>query len=229
MSASRWAQAIGVLAGTVLIHELAHAIAARRAGGEVRELGIGFGPVLARRRIGGVDVTLRSIPLGGFAAIDVEKLPPARRLPVLLAGPLANIAVGLVLRALARPDTPVGLPGQTRRMEVGGMLAAVAMLRQASSAGPVVLARAAGDVNLSVGLANLLPVFPLDGGHVAAAQLEAAGASRAAVAAFKQITAGLFLSMAIRVLLTDLVRLRQGSRETAAPGEPPSSRDGAGT
>lgn len=222
MSASRWAQAVGVLAGTVLIHEVAHAVAARRAGGEVRELGIGFGPVIARRRIAGVDVTLRPVPLGGFAAIDVEKLPPSRRLPVLLAGPLANIAVGIILRALARPEEPVGLPGQTRRMEVGGMLAAVAMLRQASSAGPATLARAAGDINLSVGLANLLPIFPLDGGHVAAAQLEAVGASRTAVAAFKQITAGLFLSLAIRVLLADLARLRH-----AAPESPASARNGA--
>ena len=227
MSASRWAQAIGVLAGTVLIHEVAHAVAARRAGGAVRELGIGFGPVLARRRIGGIDVTLRPVPLGGFAAIDVEKLPPSRRLPVLLAGPLANIAVGMVLRALARSETPVGLPGQTRPMEVGGMLAAVTMLRQASAAGPAALARAAGDINLSVGLANLLPVFPLDGGHVVAAQLEAAGASRTAVAAFKQITAGLFLSLAIRVLLADLARLRHGSRETAASRHPAWARNGA--
>jgi membrane-associated protease RseP (regulator of RpoE activity) len=227
MSASRWAQAIGVLAGTVLIHEVAHAVAARRAGGEVRELGIGFGPVLARRRIGGIDVTLRPVPLGGFAAIDVEKLPPSRRLPVLLAGPLANIAVGIILRALARPEEPVGLPGQTRRVEVGGMLAAVTMLRQASSAGPAALARAAGDINLSVGLANLLPVFPLDGGHVAAAQLEAVGASRAAVAAFKQITAGLFLSLAIRVLLADLARLRIAASGTPVSGIPASARNGA--
>lgn len=227
MSASRWAQAIGVLAGTVLIHEVAHAVAARRAGGEVRELGIGFGPVLARRRIGGIDVTLRPVPLGGFAAIDIEKLPPSRRLPVLLAGPLANIAVGMVLRALARPETPVGLPGQTRPMEVGGMLAAVTMLRQASSAGLATLARAAGDINLSVGLANLLPIFPLDGGHVAAAQLEAAGASRTVVAAFKQITAGLFLSLAIRVLIADLARLRNGARETTASSDPASARNGA--
>lgn len=227
MSATRWAQAIGVLAGTVLIHEAAHAVAARRAGGEVRELGIGFGPVLARRRIGSIDVTLRPVPLGGFAAIDVERLPPSRRLPVLLAGPLANIAVGMVLRALAHPEAPVGLPGQTRPMEVGGMLAAVTMLRQASSAGPATLARAAGDINLSVGLANLLPVFPLDGGHVAAAYLEATGASRAVVAAFKQITAGLFLSLAIRVLMADLARLRHGPRETAASRSSASARNGA--
>jgi membrane-associated protease RseP (regulator of RpoE activity) len=218
MHARGWLQAVSVLAGTVLIHEIAHAAAARRAGGEVREVGIGFGPPLARRRVAGVDVTLRAIPFGGFAAIDIERLPPARRIPVLLAGPLANIAAGLVLRALAGQAQPVALPGQTRRVEVGGVLAALAMLRQAAAGGPGALARAAGDVNLSVGLANLLPVVPLDGGHLAAAQLEAAGASPAAVSAFRQITATLFLSFALRVLWADLARLRGLPR--AGGGQP---------
>ncbi|MDQ7859619.1 MAG: site-2 protease family protein [Armatimonadota bacterium] len=214
MRGRRWLQAVGVLAGTVLVHEIAHAVAARRAGGEVREVGLGFGPPLARRRVADVDVTLRAIPLGGFAAIDVERLPPARRIPVLLAGPLANVAVGLALRLLAGRAGPTTLPGQTRRVEVGGMLAALAMLTQASARGPASLLRAAGDVNLSVGLANLVPAVPLDGGHLAAAQLEALGAGRGVIAAFRQVSAALFVSFALRVLLADLARLR------GTPGEP---------
>lgn len=216
MSWTRTLQAIGVLGGTVLLHEVAHAVVARRVGGDVREVGIGFGPVLVRRRVAGVDVTLRPIPFGGFAAIAIDRLPPAKRVPVLLAGPAANIAAGLLLRALAGPQRAVGLPGQKSRLEVGGLLSAIAMLRRAGDLGPGALARAAADVNLSVGVANLIPVLPLDGGHLAAAQLEAAGAGRSTVAAFRQITAGLFLWVAIRVLLSDLVRLRGGA-PTARP------------
>jgi membrane-associated protease RseP (regulator of RpoE activity) len=219
VSWTRWTPAVAVIGGTVVLHEVAHAVAARWAGGAVREVGVGFGPVLARRRIRGVDVTLRPIPLGGFAAIDVERLPPRRRVPVLLAGPLANIAAGLVLRRLAgRPGRPgfggaaAALPGQTRPVEVGGLLAAMVMLTRAAAAGPRSLVRAAGDVNLGVGLANLLPVLPLDGGHLAAAQLEAAGASRAVVLAFKQITAALFAWFVSRVLASDLDRLRKSPR-----------------
>ncbi len=211
----RWAQAIGVIGGTVLLHEVAHAVAARRAGGEVKEVGIGFGPPIARGRVGGVSVTLRPIPLGGFAAIDIDQLPPARRLPVLLAGPFANITVGLVLRRLTASQAPVLLPGQTRRVEVGGLLSALSMLTRAAADGPRALWRTAGDVNLSVGLANLLPMLPLDGGHLAAAHLEAAGARKPVVAAFRQITAGLFVWFAVRVLLADLIRLRR-----ARPGPP---------
>lgn len=204
-----WAQAFGVIGVTVLLHEVAHAVAARRAGGTVREVGIGFGPPLARRQIGGVDVTLRPIPIGGFAAIDVEQLPPARRVPVLLAGPLVNIAAGLLLRRLAHATPQTLLPGQSHRIEVGGLLAALTMLTRAAATSPRSLARTAGDINLSVGLANLLPVLPLDGGHLAAAQLEAAGAGKSAVMAFKQITAGFFLWLAVRVLFADLARLRR--------------------
>lgn len=208
MSIRRWAEAVGVLAGTVLLHELAHALAARRAGGTVREVGIGFGPVLARRRVGGVEVSLRPVPLGGFAVIEIEDLPPNQRVPVLLAGPLANIGVGLLLRALARVARPAALPGQTRRVEVGGLLTALAILTRASASGPRALARAAADVNLSVGLANLVPLLPLDGGHLAVARLEAAGASRPLLAAFRQVTSALFLWIVAYVLLADLARLR---------------------
>lgn len=206
-----WAQAVGVIGGTVLLHEVAHALVARRVGGEVKEVGIGFGPPIARGRVGGVTVTLRPIPLGGFAAIDVEQLPPARRLPVLLAGPVANILAGLLLRRVTAPQAPVLLPGQTRRVEVGGVLSALSMLTRAAAAGPRVLLRTAGDINLSVGLTNLLPLLPLDGGHLAAANLEAAGARKSIVTAFRQITAGFFLWFAVRVLLADVLRLRRAS------------------
>jgi Zn-dependent protease len=83
------------------------------------------------------------------------------------------------------------------------------MLTRAAAAGPRTLLRTAGDVNLSVGLANLLPMLPLDGGHVAAAHLEAAGVKRSIIVGFRQITAGIFLWFALRVLLADLGRLRR--------------------
>jgi membrane-associated protease RseP (regulator of RpoE activity) len=197
-----------VLAGTVLLHEIAHAVATRRAGGSVREVAVGFGPVLARGRIAGTDVTLRAVPIGGFAAVDVAALPPSKRVPVLLAGPLANIVTGLLLRRLAGPVAPTMLPGQTRAVEVGGLLSALTMLRRASVGGTRALVRAAGDINFSVGLANLLPIVPLDGGHIAAARIEAAGFRRGTVEAFRRLSASIFFWIALRVLLSDLARLQ---------------------
>jgi membrane-associated protease RseP (regulator of RpoE activity) len=208
-SAGRWISAVGVLAGTVLLHEVAHAIAARRAGGEVREIAVGFGPRIARARIASTDVSLRAVPVGGFAAIDVDKLPPRRRIAVLLAGPVANIVVGTALRRIAgrAPATP--LPGQSRTVEVGGLISAIAVLRGAASGGARTLLRAAGDLNISIGLANLLPLLPLDGGHIASARMEVAGARRPAIAAFRQISTAIFLWFALRVLVADLARMRR--------------------
>jgi membrane-associated protease RseP (regulator of RpoE activity) len=206
-----WAQAFGVIGGTVLLHEMAHVLAARRAGGTVREIGIGFGPPVARAQWGETAVTLRPIPLGGFAAIDVERLPPGRRTSILVAGPLANILAGLVLRWFGGATGPAMLPGQRRSVEVGGLLAALTMLVRAAAGGSRSLVRTAGDINLSIGLANLLPVLPLDGGHLAAARLEAAGADQSIVTAFKQVTAGFFVWLALRVLFADLERLRRSS------------------
>ncbi|MGH2403608.1 MAG: site-2 protease family protein [bacterium] len=211
VSVKHWAQAVGVIGGTVVLHEMAHALAARRAGGDVKEIGIGFGPPLAKARWGATLVTLRPFPIGGFAAIDVDRLPPGRRTPVLLAGPLANILAGLILRQLGGASGPAVLPGQTRPVEVGGLVAALTMLVRAAGGGTRALVRTAGDVNVSIGLANLLPILPLDGGHLAAARLEAAGADSSVVAAFKQITAGFFVWLALRVLFADLARLRRSS------------------
>ncbi|MDI6771153.1 MAG: site-2 protease family protein [bacterium] len=236
MDWARWARVVGVIGGTVMVHEIAHAIAARRAGGDVREVGVGFGPALLRRKIRGVDVTLRPLPFGGFAALDLDRLPPARRIPVLLAGPLANIAAGLLLRYVARVSAPASaehaalpghaaLSGRSGSIQVGGLLAALAMLTRAADAGLPSLIAAAAAVNLSVGLSNLLPVMPLDGGHLAAARLEAAGARPSVVSAFRQISAALFLWFALRVLLSDLARLRGGELGGPIRGSAPA-RDG---
>lgn len=211
MGWARWARVVGVIGGTVMVHELAHALAARRAGGEVREIGVGFGPTLWRRKIRGVDVTLRPLPLGGFAAIDLDRLPPARRIPVLLAGPLANIAAGLLLRQAARVQAPALLPGQTGGIQVGGLLSVLALLTGADAGGPRQLAAAAGTLNLSVGISNLLPLLPLDGGHLAVARMEAAVVRPRAVSLFRGFSAALFGYLAVWALASDLARVRQAT------------------
>lgn len=208
MGWARWARVVGVIGATVMVHEIAHAIAARRAGGDVREVGVGFGPVLLRRKVGGVDVTLRPLPLGGFAAIDLDRVPPARRVPVLLAGPAANIAAGLLLRQAARVPAPALLEGQAERMQVGGLLSVLSLLTRADGAGPRSLAAAAGALNLSIGISNLIPLLPLDGGHLAVARMESAGVRPDAVTLFRGLSAALFGWLAVWTLVSDLARLR---------------------
>ena len=107
------------LFGSVLLHELGHALAARRLGIRTRS------------------ITL--YPFGGVAALAGEPRSPGVELIVALAGPAVNFG----LAALSLLPAALGLPG-------AGSFAAL---------------------NLVMGLFNLAPAFPMDGGRVLRAWL----------------------------------------------------------
>jgi len=211
----RMATALGVIGATVALHEMAHALVAVWLGGRVREVSVGFGPALLRAKVRSVPVTVRAVPAGGFAAIDVDHLPPARRIPMLLAGPLANLAVGLALSVGLRRH-PVVPFGTGRKVGLSGMLGTMSALMHAAEQGPGAVGRLAGAVNVGLGVMNLLPVYPLDGGHVALNLLEARGVSVRARAAFAGLTAAAFLWLAQAAVVADL-RQVFGQRGTPRP------------
>jgi membrane-associated protease RseP (regulator of RpoE activity) len=204
----RWLRALAVLSGTVLVHELAHALAAWRAGGRVQEIAVGFGPRLLTYHADGTTLSLRPLLLGGFAAIDLDTLPPQRRAPVLLAGPFANLLLGMLL--LPRRVPPVTVDGvagpRPARVQISGVVGALTMLSRAAH--PEALRFLAAQINLSVGLANLLPLMPLDGGHLALAKMEARGVPAAGRNLFRHATALVFFWLLLQVLASDLRRLR---------------------
>lgn len=126
--------------GSVLLHELGHALMARRFG------------VLTRRII--------LSPIGGIAQLEGMPRRPRQELAVALAGP----AVNFVLAALLWVVTPA--------------LAGSALLGQ--FLGSVMVA------NLGLGLFNLVPAFPMDGGRALRAILaERIGSRRATETAAK--------------------------------------------
>jgi membrane-associated protease RseP (regulator of RpoE activity) len=205
----------GVIGATVALHEAAHAVMAVRAGGKVKELGIGFGPQLARTRIrtkaGEIPVVLRALPLGGYAAIDVDEIPPQRRIPLLLAGPLANIAAGLPLMlALRNEAVPLPLDGD-RRVGVAGLIGTVSALLRAAGRGPAAVLQLAGAINVGLGIMNLLPIYPLDGGHLAMAYMERRGIPKPARMTFARLTAAIFFWLVQAALVADMRRLRKKS------------------
>lgn len=104
---------------SVLLHEMSHALMAKRFGLPVRSITLHF--------------------LGGVTEIEGEPDTPRREFGVSVVGPLTSIAVGLVFLALSQV-TPDGL-----------LLFAVEGLVWA---------------NLIVGILNLVPGLPLDGGRV---------------------------------------------------------------
>jgi Zn-dependent protease len=128
--------------GCVLLHELGHALMARRFG------------------INTHDITL--YPIGGVARLERMPRAPGAELLIALAGPAVNFAIVLGLLALF-------LLG-------GDVLIAYSW--------PAVCLQQLLVVNLVLGLFNLIPAFPMDGGRVLRALLSGwLGRVRATMAA----------------------------------------------
>jgi regulator of sigma E protease len=115
---------LGLIA-LVVIHELGHMLTAKAMGVRVPEFGIGFGPVLLKKRLGKTLYSLRLIQLGGFvkiagmndAAVGTDTYPEKaawRRALIIFAGPLANlVAAVLILAAIFM----AGVPSATTEVE----------------------------------------------------------------------------------------------------------------
>ena len=98
-----------LLLSLVILHEIGHFVAARRAGIDVEEFGIGFPPKVATiARKNGTEYTLNALPLGGFVKLKGEHdsdLEPGsfgvatlpQKISVMLAGVLMNVLIAMVL------------------------------------------------------------------------------------------------------------------------------------
>jgi len=114
-----------ILVLLVVVHELGHAIAARRNGVVVEEFGIGFPPrAWAKKLKNGVLFSLNWLPLGGFVKLQGEHDAASKKgdygaatfwqkTKILLAGVMINwlVAAGL-LTILAWTGLPKVLPDQ---------------------------------------------------------------------------------------------------------------------
>jgi Zn-dependent protease len=85
------------------------------------------------------------LPIGGISMIDFESVKPNTELKISLAGPLANIAISIFVGAFI-PLAPAGSISQALVF--------------------------VSEINLLLGLFNLLPAFPLDGGRLLRAYLQ---------------------------------------------------------
>lgn len=116
---------IVILVILVVVHELGHAIAARRNGVVVEEFGIGFPPrAWAKKMKNGILFTLNYLPLGGFVRLQGEHDAADQKgdygaatfwqkTKILLAGVLINwLVAALLLTVLAWVGLPKVLPNQ---------------------------------------------------------------------------------------------------------------------
>lgn len=112
---------IALFSLAVIVHEAGHLIAALKFGLKVEAFSVGFGPVLYRKKIKGVEYRISAIPLGGYVSIpDVDpegtsalegakkgegpkakkEIPAYQELVVALAGPMMNVVFAVVLALL---------------------------------------------------------------------------------------------------------------------------------
>lgn len=143
--------------GSVVIHELGHALTARRFG-------------IATR-----DITL--LPIGGVARLERMPERPSQELMVAAAGPVVSFLLAAFLAGLG--SLVGGPPGPATPLGREPLLAQLAQ------------------INLVLGLFNLLPAFPMDGGRMLRAALAWRGdylrATRTAATIGQTIAMGLGL------------------------------------
>jgi regulator of sigma E protease len=117
------------LAALIIIHEFGHFAAARLFKIQIDEFGLGFPPRVATLfTAGGTKFTLNLLPFGGFVRPKGENDPnipdglaaanPWKRLGVLIAGPLSNLLVGVVLYAMIINRLGAPVPDQVQVIEV---------------------------------------------------------------------------------------------------------------
>jgi hypothetical protein len=87
-----------LLAGSVALHEVGHAVAVRLVGGSLQEFRLGFGPVLTRTQVGRTTVDIRALIIAGHVGWQV---PPTIRRAQLVFVAAAGPAVHLVLVLIA--------------------------------------------------------------------------------------------------------------------------------
>jgi len=110
---------------SAMLHDLAHAMVARRRGVDVRSVAISF--------------------FGGTAPTDPKSDIAGDELAIAVSGPVVSIVIGLALGGLA-----LGIGGLASDLgrALGEIVAVVAVL------------------NLLIGLVNVVPAYPMDGGRI---------------------------------------------------------------
>lgn len=182
---------LGIL---IFLHELGHLLAARATGLPVTRFSIGMGPVLFSRTYNGVEWAFSALPFGGYVMFDgesevYEKADPWRKIVTALAGPMANLVVGVILYIIAMSWATGSfalIPGLEKTGVAIEQLFKTLYLIFSGQVGlndlggPVMMVSAGASIahdftkflnyiaflSLNLAIFNLLPIPALDGGQI---------------------------------------------------------------
>jgi Zn-dependent protease len=146
---------IGIIFGTVIVHELGHALVARHEGLQAKAIVL--------------------LPIGGITLIDDSRqvattpgqAPWKRDIRIAIAGPLVNIVIALVVGLLVLAKFPEAHLWTKPFIHSNHLLRSLVWM------------------NFFLGAFNLIPAYPMDGGHILRAvfsrKMDAVQATRRAV------------------------------------------------
>lgn len=187
---------IFLLGFLIFIHESGHFCVAKLCKVKVNEFSIGFGPIILKKKGKVTLYCLRLIPLGGFVSMEGEEEPSEderafnkasiwKRILIVLAGGTVNIIFALVLfwclsayfRGARGAFENVGIylkmtweglvqlfTGKTGIDEMAGPVGISSAVAQTNSIADFIYILSV--ISLSIGVTNLLPFPPLDGGKI---------------------------------------------------------------
>ena len=224
----------------IFIHEGGHFLVAKLCKVKVKEFAIGFGPIIWKKQGEETKYVLRLVPLGGFVnllgeeeAVDEEgsfsKAGIFKKIGILLAGGMVNIIFGLavyfiVISAMTNIQAGFELTiefAKTALVSVKDLFTGNVGVDQLT--GPVGISEVVVQtknvsqfvyilavISFSLGVTNLLPIPPLDGGKILLVIIEGIMRKpiKEKVSVAIQMT-GFFLIMGLAVLVTynDVLRV----------------------
>ena len=177
----------------IILHEAGHLLAARKFGMSVKEFSVGFGPTLLKKQGKETAYCLKLLPIGGSCDIleeEMNRVSPAKRTAVYLAGPAMNVAIAFIgtILAVIAGNGPAGIKNVPQALltvfsmplllaqelmgtsiyDVGGIAMAAGNAKfsnmLASNPVPAILLLTAL-FSITLAAFNLLPLPPLDGGE----------------------------------------------------------------
>ena len=180
----------------VFIHEGGHFLVAKLCKIKVNEFALGFGPVIFSKEKGGTNYALRLIPLGGFVSMEGEEersdkegsfsnASSWKKIAIVAAGGLVNIIFGLgvyfillltitnistalllvkdylIIVFISLKDLFVGGVSPDQMVGIIGISDIVV-----NTSGLQEYFWVMASISVSLGITNLLPFPPLDGGKI---------------------------------------------------------------
>lgn len=180
----------------VIIHEGGHFVMAKLCKVQVNEFSIGFGPIIFEKEKKNTKYQIRLIPLGGFVNMEGEEEPSekdgsfskasiGKKIAIVLAGGLVNILFGILLyfilvlqivdiqNAIINTvnfiftifeNLKVMFTGGVKAEDFMGVVGISEVVVKTTTFQNYVYIMAL--ISLSLGITNLLPFPPLDGGKI---------------------------------------------------------------